>query len=373
MNPQQIFCLNLDCPARGQVGADNISVHSHQEQRYSCKVCQRTFAASKGTIFYRLKTEAQVVIMVLTLLAHGCPRQAIVAAYGFDERTIKDWWQRAGTHCQTVHDHTVGQSQLDLHHVQADELKVKSQGGSFWLALALMVSTRLWLGGAISPHRDKGLIQAVADQIRVIGLCRPLLVAVDGLPSYVSAFQRAFRSKLPRWGQPGRCQWRAWAELAIVQVVKHRTAGTLTIERRMVQGGANLIQRLIQTSQGQGGINTAFIERLNATFRQRLAPLARRSRCLAQQPDTLLAGMYIVGCLYNFCTYHQSLRVPLYLSVARRRWLRRTPAIAAGLTDHCWTVQELFLFKVPPAPWTPPKQRGRPSKQTLLLVERWCQ
>ncbi len=214
------------------------------------------------------------------------------------------------------------------------------------------------------------MIQAVADQVRRIALCRPLLLAVDGLPSYVKAFQRAFRSKVPRLGQPGRsCLW-SWAEVAIVQVVKERVGSSLTIHRRITQGGAELVERLIQASQGHGGINTAFIERLNATFRQCLAPLARRTRALAQQPQTLQAGMYVVGCIYNFCTYHQSLRVPLYLSQFRRRWLRRTPAIAAGLTDHCWTVQELFRFKVPPSPWTPPKQRGRPSKETIRLVER---
>jgi transposase-like protein len=372
INPQQIFCSNLNCPARGQVGAGNISVHSQQEQRYACDVCQTTFAANKGTIFYRLKTDAQLVIIVLTLLAHGCPRQAIVAAYGLDERTIKSWWQRAGEHCQRVHEHKVGQSQLNLKQVQGDEIKVKTQGGTLWLAMAMMVSTRLWLGGAISPHRDKRLIQALANQIRAIALCRPLLLAVDGLPSYVKAFQQAFRSKVPRRGQPGRCQLWSWSQVAIVQVVKERTAGQLIIQRRIVQGSRQLVQQLIQASQGQGGINTAFIERLNATFRQCLAPLARRTRALAQQPETLQAGMYIVGCLYNFCTYHQSLRVPLYLSQARRRWLRQTPATAAGLTDHCWTVRELFQFKVPPSPWTPPKRRGRPSKEALRLVKQWC-
>jgi len=372
MNPQGIFCLNLECPARGQVGVGNIRVHSQQEKRYVCDVCQSTFVASKGSLFYRLKTEASVVITVLTLLAHGCPRAAIVAAYGFDERTIKSWWQRAGEHCQKVHEHTVGQSQLDLQQAQADELKVKVQGGTIWMALAMMVSTRLWLGGAISAHRDKSLIQAVADQIRAVALCRPLLLAVDGLPSYVKAFQRAFRSKMPRLGQPGRCQWRAWSELAIVQVVKHRAEGALTIERRIVQGGTELVQRLIKASQGQGGINTAFIERLNATFRQHLAPLARRSRCLAQQPETLLAGMYIVGCVYNFCTYHHSLRLPFFLAKGGQRWLQRTPAIAAGLTDHLWTMEELFSFKLPPPRWSPPKRRGRPSLHTLLLVQPWC-
>jgi hypothetical protein len=81
--------------------------------------------------------------------------------------------------------------------------------------------------------------------------------------------------------------------------------------------------------------------------------------------------MYILGCVYNFCTYHQSLRVPFYLTKDQCRWLRRTPAIAAGLTKHRWSIEELFLFKVPPPPWTPPKRRGRPSKVTLCLIEQW--
>lgn len=48
MNPQEIFCPNLNCAARGRVGAGNISVHSQQEQRYGCEVCGTTFAATKG-------------------------------------------------------------------------------------------------------------------------------------------------------------------------------------------------------------------------------------------------------------------------------------------------------------------------------------
>jgi hypothetical protein len=68
------------------------------------------------------------------------------------------------------------------------------------------------------------LIRQLAARLRTIALCRPLLLSVDGLPSYVQAFQQAFRSKLPRWGQPGRSTLIAWADLAIVQVIKQRTA-----------------------------------------------------------------------------------------------------------------------------------------------------
>lgn len=372
MNLKQIFCPNLDCPAKGQCNRGNISVHSDQEKRCYCNVCDQTFSVTKGSIFYRLKTDAHTVMLILSLLAYGCPVQAIVMAFGFDERTVKAWWQRAGQHCQRVHEHLVGQSQQDLQQVQADEIKIKTQGGVIWMAMAMMVSTRLWLGGVISRQRDHSLIQSLADQIRAIALYRPLLLAVDGLVSYVRAFQRAFRSPVPRWGQLGRCHLRPWSEVAIVQVVKQRVNSRLSIVRRIVQGSAQQVAELLQFSQGGGKINTAFIERLNATFRQRLAWLARRSRNLARQPETLQAGMFIVGCIYNFCTYHDSLRVAFYLAKGGQRWLQRTPAIAAGLTDHRWMMEELFNFKVPPPRWTPLKRRGRPSQQTLQLVEQWC-
>ena len=261
-----------------------------------------------------------------------------------------------------MHEQVIGNSQLDLQQVQADEIKGKAFGQNFWIAMAMMVSTRLWLGGAISPKRNLELIQALADQIRRIALCRELLLAVDGLASYVKAFRRAFRTSFRERGAQGRPQLIAWPNIAIVQVVKQRKARVLTVERRIVQGCEKMIMRLLRLSQNGGVINTAYIERLNATFRQRLAWLARRTRHLAQQSETLMAGMFIVGCMYNFCDNHHSLR--LKLSVGRRghRWVQRTPAMATGLTDHRWSVAELFFFKVPPPGWKPPKRRGRPSK-----------
>ena len=64
-------------------------------------------------------------MLVITLLANGCPIQTIVAVFGFDEQTVKDWWQQTGEHCQQVHQHVVASCQLDLGQVQADEIKVK--------------------------------------------------------------------------------------------------------------------------------------------------------------------------------------------------------------------------------------------------------
>lgn len=368
MNPHEQFCPNLDCPARGQVGKGHIRVHSAKERRYRCRTCGKTFSERKGTAVHGLKHPVETVVLVTTLLAYGCPVQAIVAAFGLDERTVRAWLRRAGAHCQGVHEAAIGGSRLDLGQVQADEIKVKTQVGWVWMALAVMVRTRLWLGGVVSPKRDVALIGALVGGIRAIALCRPLLLAVDGLASYVHAFQAAFRSPLPGRGR-GRPRLIAWPDIAIVQVVKHRTGQTLDIQRRIVQGGVTLVAHLVRLSQGAGGINTAFIERLNATFRQRLACLTRRSRALARSPQTLRAAMFLVGTVYNFCTFHQSLRLPLLIGArGHRHWVPRTPALAAGLTDHRWSVLELLTFKVPPPPWVPPKRRGRPPKSGLVAV-----
>jgi transposase-like protein len=374
MNPQELLCPNMDCPARGQTGKGNIQVHSQKDRRCFCNVCGRTFATTKCTLFYRLRYAPELVIQVLVLLAYGCPVQAIVKAFGLDERTVRDWLARAGKHCQQVHEHLVESTAHDLKQAQADEIKVKTQKGMFWMALAIWVQPRLWIGGVVSPKRDLDLIQALADKVKQMALCRPLLLAVDGLSSYVSAFRNAFRSKFPRSeGETGRCRMVAWQDIAIVQVVKQRIEGILHVDRRIVQGAKDWVERLIQATQGKGVINTAFIERLNATFRQRISALTRRTRNLAQQAETLIAGMYLVGCFYNFCDFHKSLRLKLSIGSFGHHWVPRTPAIAAGLTDHQWTPAELFHFKVPLPRWELPKQRGRPSTLMLQLAQQWAQ
>jgi transposase-like protein len=364
MNPEKQFCPNPGCPARGKVGAGNIGVHSRVEQRYRCQECWQTFSARKGTALYGLKHEEAVFVKVTTLLAHGCPVRAAALAFELDERTVQDWLARSGQHCQGVHEALVGGARLDLGQVQTDELRVKTRGGSMWMALALCVPFRLWLGGVVSRQRDLSLIRALVVMVVTVALCRPLLLAADGLRSYVRAFQEAFRSPLPRHSV-GRPRLRPWDDLAIVQVVKQRGQGVLDIQRRIVQGGEPLVQRLLHQTQGGGQINTAYIERLNASFRQCFAPLTRRSRAIACLPQTLHHGMFLLGCVYNFCTDHDSLALKLYLPHSTHRWVRRTPAMAAGLTDHRWSILELLTFKVPPSPFVPPKRRGRPPKPIL--------
>ena len=182
MDPTTTFCPHLACPARGHTGQGNMRIHSYKDQRCMCTACHKTFSATKGTALYRLRTSAETVSLVVTLMAHGCPRQAIVVAFGSDERTVACWLARAGRQGQAVQEHLVGQPRA-LGQVQADEIRVKTPGGLVWMALALMVSTRLWLAGAVRPPRDLALRRRLIERVHRCARHRPLLVCPDGLCS----------------------------------------------------------------------------------------------------------------------------------------------------------------------------------------------
>ena len=234
------------------------------------------------------------MVIIVTLLAHGCPLQAIVAAFGFDERTVAAWWARSGRQGQAVHESLVEQPR-DLGQVQADELRVKKQSGIVWMALAMMVKTRLWLGGEVSAQRDLPLIRRLSKRVRRCAAWRPLLICTDGLVSYIRAMRETFRDPV-HMGMSGRPRLRAWRHVLIAQVVKHHERRhVVATERRIVDGTPARVETLLRRSQGDGVINTAYIERLNATFRERLAPLARRCRALARHTLTLHEGMFVVG------------------------------------------------------------------------------
>jgi transposase-like protein len=362
LDPQTQFCHNSNCPVRGIAGQGHIRVLSQMEHRYLCKRCKQSFSATTATPFFGLRTAMELVTLVLTLLTHGCPLQAIVAAFGFDERTVADWQNRAGSHAQGVHEHLVQQHAVDLQHVQADEIWVKMLGRKVWMAMAMAVPSRLWLGGEVSATRDLPLITRLIERVKASALHLGIVICVDGLSSYVTAVRRAFR--LPqRTGKPGRPKLLAVAGLALGQVIKRRVGKKLvSVQQRVVLGTEAALNVVLWRTGTGSGINTAYIERLNATFRGALAPLRRRGRALLELPARLSAQMWLVGGAYNFCWEHKSLRA-VGLVGAGLGVVERTPAMAAGLTDHCWTLGEFLQYQVPLPPWEPPKRRGRPPKR----------
>jgi transposase-like protein/IS1 family transposase len=364
MDASKTFCPNEECRARGKVGQGNIVVHGRIRPRYQCKTCGRTFSAKAGTALEGLRKPTELTVIVLTLLAYGCPLQAIVHAFHLDERTVANWRDRAGKHCETVHQAIVEQGKLDLMHVQADEIRVKARGTIAWMGLAMMVSTRLWLAGVVSQRRDSTLADALLHQVRRCcqRMCE-LLVCTDGWAAYPNSIRRAFREKIKRTAGRGRCALEVWPDLHIGTVIKRTAKRHLkAVIRQMTQGSLEQALKLLGRSKGGEMLNTSFIERLNGTMRERLAALTRKCRHASCKLHSFHTGMYLSGCTYNFCWPHHELSKPVEKGGFGMPY---TPAMASGLTEHIWSVFELLSYKVAPPPLPISKQRGRPRTKPL--------
>jgi IS1 family transposase len=262
------------------------------------------------------------------LVAWGCPVAAIVAVFEVDERTVADWLHRAGTYAETFHHQHI--QEHDLQQVQVDEIRLKMQRQVLWVAMAMSVGSRLWLGAVCQMKRDKHLARQIMTCIYNWAKHLPLVIAFDGWNAYPKACFHIFREPLLKAGR-GAPRKQVWSCLSMVQLVKQE-AQQWVMHRWVLSGSCTAIRYLLNLTQGVGTtINTAYIERLNATFRAHLACFARRTRCPARQLQTVGERVFLVGCLYNFCCLHAALD-------------NHTPAMAAALTDHCWSLDE-FLWK----------------------------
>ena len=142
----------------------------------------------------------------------------------------------------------------------------------------------------------------------------------------------------------------------MVKTVRRRRL--VRVCHRVVFGTVEAVQQVLAAHGWQ--INTAFIERLNLSIRQHVAAVGRRVTTLCKGEDGLRQQLALYHVYYNFVLPHASLRQPLPQPVptngtgSAKRWQPRTPAMAAGLTEHVWTLREVLLFRVPP--WPQPAQ-----------------
>jgi hypothetical protein len=126
------------------------------------------------------------------------------------------------------------------------------------------------------------------------------------------------------------------------------------VQPRVIFGPLGALQQGLAAHGWQ--INTAFIERINLTIRQQVAAVGRRVSTLCKGEDGVRQQLTLYHVYYNFCLPHASVRQPLLQPLpthgtgSAKRWQPQTPAMAAGLTDHVWTLREVLLFRVPPWP-----------------------
>jgi hypothetical protein len=189
--------------------------------------------------------------------------------------------------------------------------------------------------------------------------CVPLFLT-DGFKEYTTALLAHFGQwvQLPRrqaTGPAPKPRWMPLPGLLYAQVIKTvRRRRLVRVSHRVIFGTLAAIEQVLAAHGWH--INTAFVERLNLTIRQHVAAVGRRVSTLCKGEDGVRQQLVLYHVYYNFCLPHVSIRQPLLQPVptngtgSAKRWRPCTPAMAAGLTDHVWTLREVLLFRVPPWP-----------------------
>jgi hypothetical protein len=173
---------------------------------------------------------------------------------------------------------------------------------------------------------------------------KPLFTS-DELKVYASLLLERYHDmvEVERTGRPGRPRGPEPVvdeDLDYATVHKTRENGRVVkVEKKIVFGNAERIAARLDASPSHD-INTAYVERMNGTLRQMDAHLKRKSRTFAKSLDYLKAKLHLVVACYNFIRPHETLS-----RNADRTYTPRTPAMAAGLAAHPWSVE--FMLGTP--------------------------
>ena len=358
INTAGYSCLNADCryfniidPTIHALVGYGHHGRCNPIQDFYCQACRRKFSAWRHTPFYRLKTAPDRVAQVLHAVAEGLSLHAAARVFNLSETTVRSWISRAGQHSRSLHDRFL--RTLELTHVQLDELRLKLHGATeaAWLWIACDAGTKLIPAFMLGP-RTQALAHQLVHELkqRLAPGCLPVFSS-DGLALYFYALTAHFGWWARSISQRRRC-WTVEARLLYAQVIKRYWRRRLAeVRQHVCLGSADEYHQVLRAQGLSGRIQTAFVERLNLTLRRSIAGLARRSWSAAHSLSELNLHFDWWRAYYHYARPHASLRQPLGDNLARRtrqRFRPRTPAQAAGLTNHRWTVQELLACPAPP-------------------------
>jgi len=373
------FCPHAKCDYRGWLELNNLRANGHPNggpwRQFHCTSCNGYFLETHGTIFHGKQAEVELIVRVLACLAEGLGIRATARVFEVAPNTVLAWLVEAAEQLRAFSAHFlckvhVNQLQLDelyavLREVKAgeiseDEAITRLERSPYWVWTAMDPESKLLVVIAVGTRTLEMAQRVVHQVVQVLAPgCVPLFLT-DGFREYMTALLAHFG----HWMQPERRQdkgprpkprWMPLPALLYAQVVKsYRRRRIVGVKHRVVFGTLEQVHQVLVACGRK--INTAFVERLNLDIRQRVAAVGRRVNTLCQGEDGLRHQLTVYHAYYNFCLPHASLRQPVPLpepthgNGSAKRWQPQTPAMAAGLTDHVWTLREVLLFRVPPWP-----------------------
>jgi IS1 family transposase len=373
------FCPNPDCAYRGWVGWGNLRANGHPNggpwRQLLCVACRRYFLEPLGTLFHGKHTPVDLIVHVIACLAEGLGIRGTARVFEVEANTVLQWLVDAAEQLRAFSQHFL--HDVRVRQVQLDELfallsAVKDGAVSEAEAIERLERSPQWVWAAMDPEsklllaldvgkRTLAMAQRVVHHVAQVLApdCAPLFLS-DGFREYLTALLTHYGQwiQLPRRqarGPAPKPRWLPQPQLLYAQVVKTvRRRRWVGVTHRVGFGTLAAVEQVLAPLGWQ--INTAFVERLNLSIRQHVAAVGRRVSTLCKGEDGLRQQVALYQVYYNFCLPHASLHLPLPQPErtngggSAKQGRPCTPAMAAGLTDHVWTLREVLLFRVPPWP-----------------------
>ena len=370
------YCVNVRCKRYGLRGERaRLKFHDWHANapRFRCLACQTLVSARVGTAYAGIRTDEITYQHGVKSLAEGLAIRATGRLLTLDKDTIGHWLPRLSAHCNGLM--TYFFRDLHLSECQLDELWTfiyKKQEHLKPVDELLGIYGDAWVWIAFSPVCK--LVPAWVVGERKLPDARKLIFrlksATDGhipfftsdeLPHYADALLDAYGvlQTPPRRAGPGRPPLpRKYPppDLCYAVVVKERDSGrVVNVTTRIVYGSEEQIDAALQNSPVSQVINTYGVERNNLTVRQHSRRLGRKVNAFSKDRDYLEHQLTLAFAYYHFVVPHRGLRqrLPQPLQTkgphaTYKKWKQVTPAMAAGFTDHVWSIDELLSFRIPP-------------------------
>src|SRR5215472_13572619 len=328
------FCPNPDCPYRGWVGWGNLRANGHPNggpwRQLLCIVCRGYFLETLGTLFHGKRASVDLIVRVIACLAEGLGIRGTARVFEVDPKTVLQWLVEAAQQLQAFSRHVL--HNIRVHQVQLDELfallsAVKDGKVSEADAIARLERSPQWVWVAMDPEsklllaldvgsRTRAMAQRVVHHVAQVLApdCAPLFLT-DGFREYLTALLTHYG----QWVQPARQRaqgpapkprWMPLPQLLYAQVIKTvRRRRLVRVSHRVVFGTLEAVQQVLAACGWQ--IQTAFVERLNLSLRQRVAAIGRRSATPCKRQEGLGQQLALFQVYHPFVLPHASLRQAL--------------------------------------------------------------
>ena len=361
---EHFFCHNIDCPEYGLRNKNNLryegfSGKKKQIRMIRCTTCRARFSERKGTVLEHCRLPKAEALGVLDHLREGCGTRSTGRLMGVSNKAVTRLARKAGAHAQQSHEEHVAfspktrevqldekwsfvakkEKNCDINHV------IDKDKGDQWDHTAIDAETRLMISVVVGRRTLKScvtLVQAVKDKTKGR---TDMFFTTDEHAPYKTAISKIYQ--LPPESRrdninesSNEAEEKLPADLCYATIRKVRKQGRIIeVISTLVFGILGLLTSYLTRSSVSNAINTSFVERQNGTDRGQNSRKRRKTYGFSKKLDVHQAMTFFTLYSYNFCWPVRTLAIQ-----NGSKKMKRTPAMAAGLTGHIWSIEEWVTY-----------------------------